>query len=462
MIPLQSVAVENLEATLLSASQVLSDGCRQWLAFRFAFNQYYLATQPVCELLVVACVENRAGSMALSCTILPWQDELTVELEELIPEPVMVKRWANAHERPWFEVGLPILLSPIAISKPWGQEIWYTGIEARGQSRVQAQGFSVPLPWLLAVAPNYFVGGFERNINLLKILDPLPEPVYGDLYFELHEKKQEVYVVTNIDTSAWPSGRGGIRFGFNESMRARYDSDSNFKEAYRTAVHDYQRVRCEIDTVIDVMRQQAGIGLDEPVSAAQQKQWVAQLPIALCDMEAGKRKVMEDFTAVKSLQLGDVVKVPCFTPHSLLHGVRTIEFQTPVYERKILSFAQKVLTQKYWDTDTAIKLMTVKPVSQSPLVILRADEQVNVEQIVDFDDFSVVRVVLQPGAQYHSSELVPYQIIMSLSNNVSVNKSPLHQEQAILLPSQSTLFVANTCSEVAVVLISTPKFTSAH
>ncbi len=30
----------------------------------------------------------------------------------------------------------PVPLQRVAIAKPWGQELWYTGIEARGHSRV--------------------------------------------------------------------------------------------------------------------------------------------------------------------------------------------------------------------------------------------------------------------------------------------------------------------------------------
>ena len=39
----------------------------------------------------------------------------------------------------------PFELETVSIQKPWGQEVWYSGIEQRGVSTVK----SVPLPWLL-------------------------------------------------------------------------------------------------------------------------------------------------------------------------------------------------------------------------------------------------------------------------------------------------------------------------
>ena len=46
---------------------------------------------------------------------------------------------------------LPLELETVSIQKPWGQEIWYSGIEKRGVSTVK----SVPLPWLLSVFGDY-------------------------------------------------------------------------------------------------------------------------------------------------------------------------------------------------------------------------------------------------------------------------------------------------------------------
>ena len=96
----------------------------------------------------------------------------------------------KTNDLPVLNLSAPLLLQTVSISKPWGREIWYTGIEERGVSRVTDGLFSAPLSWVLSVAPEHLVANCERQINLLKILDPLAEEVYGDLYFELHEEKQ--------------------------------------------------------------------------------------------------------------------------------------------------------------------------------------------------------------------------------------------------------------------------------
>ena len=49
---------------------------------------------------------------------------------------VNIEDWICALGFPLFDLNAPIPLQPIAIPKPWGQEIWYTGIEQRGVAEV--------------------------------------------------------------------------------------------------------------------------------------------------------------------------------------------------------------------------------------------------------------------------------------------------------------------------------------
>jgi hypothetical protein len=460
LIPVSPVDHSELTPELLIVQhfQSLAEGESVCLGLQFSFQQYYLPGQPELPLLAVVVVTNNAGQLQLSATVGEPTDNLVAEVQELEASPEAIASWCARVGWPWFAAGSPIALTPVAIPKPWGQEIWYTGIEARGQSLVTAQGCSIPLPWLMAVAPQYWVKGLERKINLLKILDPLPEPVYGDLYFELHEEKQEVYVVTHIDETAWPEGEGGIRFGFKEARRSEYDSVDSFKLAYLNTVNTYWAVRKEIDDRIDGVRKREGVALNAPVSAAQQKRWLQDIPQALLEQEDQARQAMDDFVAVKPLSLGDVVKVPCYTPHSLMHGVRTVEFQTPVYERKILSFAQKVLTQSHWDTQAAVDIMDIEVPAAAPLRVLHSDAQICLEEIVDFDDFTVLRLTLAPQSQYHFDKACAYSLLMSLSSGVVVNDVALAAEGAVMMPSGLASHIVNPSDkEPAIVLISIPK-----
>jgi hypothetical protein len=358
------------------------------------------------------------------------------------------------------DLAMPLGLEPVHIPKPWGQEIWFTGVEARGVCQFSQRGRAVPIPWIVQICGSLLRGAAGDQLVLLKILDPLPEAVFGDLYVELHEKKQEVYVVTNIDNVAWPSGIGGIRFGFDQQKRQQYDNDEAFRAAYLAAVRRYRDVRVAIDKALDDMRVLSGVALDAPVTAGQQKVWLAAVQPGLVLAEQSLRLDMDSFYGQLPLKLGDVVKVPCFVPHSLQHGVRTIEFQTPVYERKILSFAQKVLTQSSWDTEQAMTLCGVGPVQAGQLQLLDAQAGTVVERIVDFDAFEVFRITLTDGASLVLETLCPhrdYAVVMTVSGVAQVAARELPPSAALLLPPGCPDWTLRAVGGEIVAVVAMPK-----
>lgn len=279
----------------------------------------------------------------------------------------------------------PLPLSPVEIPKPWGKEIWYTGIEERGVSKIN----ETPIAWVLDVFGTAL--GFPNPPMLLKILAPFPEKNLGDLYFEMHEKKTEVYVVTAIDPSAWPSGTGKIRYGFNADKLETYKNESDFFNDYLIAVGLYREVRNEIDQHLDAAGAQSGLTL--PLSRGEQEKLLTGLPVTLKVEEQSRRDSMYAFTSLRDLAVGDIVKVPPFLPHSLQHGVRVIEFQTPHYERYILSFGQKVLTQNHWDTETVADRIQIAPADITP----PEEIETGMDLAADFDEFKVLRLRLSPG-----------------------------------------------------------------
>jgi len=305
-----------------------------------------------------------------------------------------------------FNLNQPVALERIAIAKPWGQELWYTGMEARGQSLVSAnQGAGqIPLAQYLALAPQQLTAG--ATPVLLKILDPNPIDHLGDLYFELHAKKQEVYVVTHVDPNAWPDGVGAIRLGIDPQVRARYNNDNQLRTDYLTAVQDYEQIRRQID-------EQTAIAT--PAQQAQEKQ---------------KRQHMESFTALRSLRVGDVVTVDPWYPHALQHGVRVVELQTPTYERMIISFAQQVVTQNHWDSAAAIAKMSLatppaQPTStpgQPPL-------------IADYSDFKAWQITLAPDEQITLSQQPYYAVAIGIYGGVKVGALTIEAEAAALIPA---------------------------
>jgi mannose-6-phosphate isomerase class I len=394
---------------------------------RLDHRQNHRAADPVIELLVIYEVICTASSrLAFLVT-----DQIEAALD-LFDKMLAGKEMARELGVAWLELDKGLLLQPVFIPKPWGQEIWYTGIEARGVSQVKSDEGLSPLDWVIAVSPEQLLGQHKTPI-LLKILDPLPDEVVGDLYFEMHEIKQEVYVVTHVDQQAWPNGEGGIRFGFNQSLRKTFASDEAFKQAYLQAVKNYQQVRVQIDNLLDKQ-------LSPSADSVSQEKLL--------------RKKMENFIAIKNIRLGDVITVPCFTPHSLQHGVRTVEFQTPVYERKILSFAQKVLTQNHWDTEEALKKIDLDVPREKPLTVLEKTTSVYREQVVQFDDFKVERITLTGSTKMLFAK-GSYRLLLIVSGEVHIAGSPLEPAQAILLPVCADIEI-NCVSKTAVFLVAEP------
>lgn len=312
----------------------------------------------------------------------------------------------------------PLQLETVAIPKPWGQEIWYTGIEERGVCSVAG----MPLSWLVDVFGPIL--GCNGSPLLLKILDPHPAENLGDLYFEMHEEKIEVYVVTHIDETAWPGGVGAIRYGFDpEQVKAV--GREQFLSNYVAAVEHYQIIRNQIDETL--LKRSNGKLPAEPV---QLKALLEELPVEMIAEEQRRRDVMNRFTQLQPLNIGDVVTVEKRVPHSLQHGVRVVEFQTPHYERYILSFGQKVLTQDHWDTHEALT-RAVTEAQQIPEPEAVAD---GVDLITNFDAFHVLRLRLSDDVA-RLLDGKGYQIVMGVEGACTIKsgiaETEIGTEQAV-------------------------------
>ena len=282
------------------------------------------------------------------------------------------------HRNAAFDLDAPVQLDPVRIAKPWGAEYWFSGIEARGESGVRQGTASAPLSHYLALDPSSSCGA--RAPILLKRLAPLPDAERGDLYLETHDSKREVYVVTRIDPAAWPDGQGGVRFGVSQVKRQQFASDAAFRAAFLDAALAYRAVREVLDD-------------DDPSRASSR----TGVRAAAAAREPALRAALYEFTALRRLQIGDVVQVPPGMPHSLQHGVDVFEFQTPVYERNIIAFGQRVLTQPHWDSEYAIANLSLEPPPAAATDTQLDTGPLTVERIAVFDDFEVHRARLAQG-----------------------------------------------------------------
>lgn len=393
------------------------------LLVNFTLDRYWLDRAAPIPLTALYCVQGDRLHVAVT--------DQTLTAHKLPPLEQYVE-WTRRYRMVEATDNIPLELAALPIDKPWGRELWYSGVEARGVCEFTADGGRTPIPWLQAVLPDDIAGKAGEALLLLKILDPLATPVLGDLYFELHEEKREVYVVTHVDREAWPDGVGYIRYGFDRERLAAWGDEARFRAAYLAAVRDYEQVRRGLD----------GMPAGEPADAG------------LLAQEQALRETMNAFTGLLPLRVGDVVEVPLRVPHSLQHGVRTVEFQTPSYERKILSFAQKVLTQDHWDTAAVIDSMHLLPPEPDPFPLCHRGGGAILERIVDFPDFEVRRGTLEAGARWQFETLPVYALVMVVSGVLALAGRRFRAEQAVLIPAswQGFFTAAEGCRELVFLL----------
>lgn len=376
------------------------------LLVAFDLSQAWLPGTPPLPLTAIYCVSD--GSLRLAVTDRALAADRATPLAQF-------RLWQRRHGLAEVVPGEPLPLQPESLPKPWGREIWFTGVEARGVCCFGGNGEgggATPIPWLQAVLPDSAAGPAGEPLVLLKILDPLPEPVRGDLYFELHERKREVYVVTNVDPVAWPDGTGYIRYGFCPDRLAGCASEAQFRAEFLAAASAYESIRRRIDS----------LPRDVEVPPA----WRAD--------ESRLRRRMDRYTWRRPLRHGDVLTIPPLMPHALQHGVRTIEIQTPVYERMILSFAQKVLTQDHWDTAAAVPRMRLRPPPEQPVEWLRQQEGIEEARIALCPEFEVRRIRLSTGGSLPIALDEHYALMMVADGTVVLGGRRYGAEQAALLP----------------------------
>lgn len=317
----------------------------------------------------------------------------------------------------------PIELVPVEIEKPWGKEIWYTGIEERGVSLAKQRENDQPirLSCLISIFGPALLQAPQRYPTLLKILAPKDHPLTGNLYYELHEEKQEVYIVTKV-SEKYPNSIGKMKYGISKDKLEELGNNvTTFKYEMLKAYQEYEKVRKQVEFEFDKIREISGYTANESLTDEVLETFYQKLPPNLKENEAAAKQKAEEFVGWINIKVGDVINVETRVPHSLQHGIEVIEFQTPVYERKIISFDQKTLTQSNWDSKDAIeKIRTdyISPTSQTGPIIAR------------FDDFTVSQ----------ASELKPAnkeRIIYNLSPTQKTEPHGLKQNSAYFIASSS-------------------------
>lgn len=313
--------------------------------------------------------------------------------------------------------------------KAWGEEWWFSGFEKRGSARIRQGDSECDLAFLAVFTENLFFS-LEKAPILLKILNPLPDPLWGQLYFEMHREKEEVYVVTKTN-----SDKAAIRFGFKPDKLKSYPNREVLKNDFLTKIKDYRVVRLKIDQLLFTNIDEA-----KKVSSEEKNLRYQKIPDALKMEEQRLRQEVEAFIHFKALRTGDVVRVPKYLPHGLLHGVQTIEFQTPHYEREIIYFNQKTLTQDHWDSEQALSDCLINTPEETERPVMEQTADFVDEEIVQYESFTAVkcrhlndkpRALKQKNSE---SYVILFLLKGRLEINVQGKLSSFKKGQAVFLP----------------------------
>ncbi len=372
-----------------------------------------------------------------------WKDSFqsASEIEQMLQKNMTAPMQAIAvhHRAALLSSAQPLSLQTAHISKPWGYEEWYTGMEKRGVARIKTIEGSSKLPYALSLFRQCYLRNHAEQLILLKSLNPAPHPVLGDLYLEMHEKKWEVYLVTKVDPLAWPSGVGIIKAGLHPQKVKSYRQSRGknwlapYLKDFETSIVAYENTRRRIDRLLDEMKKEAHCNPDLPLPPESTSQFLKKVPFSLQNEEKRLREDLYRYVGDHPVRVGDVITFPPYHMHSLQHGIHVIEFQTPHYERLVLMSGQKVLTQDHWDTEKALSRM--KPeVYQSPaLQDLEKTEEWQKERIVDFPDFSVERILIRPGGEYSDNTGNDYHLWVGVEGEAEL----LHSENGITTAKKS-------------------------
>ena len=393
---------------------------------------------------------------------LEWLSLIVPETKK--PLEVIAQHFGAAVVSPQETMRLDVLQIP----KPWGYEGWYTGVEKRGVALIHDRFGRTELPYALGLFPEPLLNGADEQLILLKTLNPVREEVLGDLYLEMHEKKWEVYVVTALDPQAWPSGKGEILAGLNPEVISRYREryGENWSEPclrdFQEQIREYEIIRRELDQLLDRLKQEVGLSESKAISPEQITELEQKLPDDLRKEEKELRQKAYAYIGRVSVEVGDVVTFPALQVHSLQHGIRVIEFQTPHYERLIVMFAQKVLTQNHWDTDRAMDLINTEPYRLPVPQLFMEEGGYLEERIVDFPDFSSERIRMDENISRKFQCEGRYHLIICVKGKLSLESQSgsnleLLPEEAVFLPASSSFYrITNSGTDSMIFLRAVP------
>ena len=113
------------------------------LAVDFSFCSYWQEGQPREPLVALYHLRRAPAAVRIDAAVLPGGGDFDSRWQA---RGAAADAWLDTLDVARFDLAQPLPLAPVAIPKPWGRELWYTGIERRGVAAVCRDGRSAPLP----------------------------------------------------------------------------------------------------------------------------------------------------------------------------------------------------------------------------------------------------------------------------------------------------------------------------
>ncbi|MDD4957464.1 MAG: hypothetical protein PHH49_05880 [Candidatus Omnitrophica bacterium] len=227
--------------------------------------------------------------------------------------------------------GKPVYLMPYEEPKVWGiggiGEYWY-GAEAGEKSSIARIGaYTAPMAAIFSESTEEVLGKdviehFGNTLPLVKILTPK-----GRLSLQFHDAKNELWIITGIDTSV-AGKEPSLIVGFSEGSVEKYGG--SVTRMYGLALLAYGKA---LNELIDILEEE-GCGTimedtGDVILAA--KRVLAEKPSIGRYFEnvTKARKDMEVFYNYRKVNIGDVIPIPAGTLHALGPGIEIVEPQIP-------------------------------------------------------------------------------------------------------------------------------------
>lgn len=251
--------------------------------------------------------------------------------------------------------GWPLPLIPYAEPKPWGGvpkegipglisarasligEYWLSSTESGKSAQVLLPGHEQPalLADLIRANPGAMLGDrvvaqYGATPLLVKYLTPGQQPRLSDLSRQVHDTKNELWVVARVT-----SPRPEIVLGFNPEKLARFRQGGQidraaFLDSFAQALAAFGLVLREANDAL----MKAGFGealrrtgnttvlLETLVKTGNHQEWCSWL-----DRLLAVEGEVDTFYNYLPVNVGQIIQVPAGTVHALMHGVEVIEPQ---------------------------------------------------------------------------------------------------------------------------------------